>query len=240
MLKTLTGGGHPVILLSLLLPVATEEWSTCRRRRHRTRAGAMPPCFTLVDKEVRAIEPLPLTLFPLVFFRESRIESLSRSLCVPSVVPPPPPSISPQLELPGTSRRRLQLPHFLLSLLVPGIEPGPLQSSPASSTAPHPTDAAELPPAAAGHPQPLRALFASMVSYPPFWPSPCALSPSLSAVSRPRSPPASSHARPTRSLCPGLGIGLNRPAGRLFPMEARPKARTGPTTRPAASGLGPA
>ena len=38
----------------------------------------------------------------------------------------------------------------------------------------------------------------------------------------------------------GLGVGLNRPAGRFLPLGARPSARIGPATRPEVSGAAPA
>ena len=51
---------------------------------------------------------------------------------------------------------------------------------------------------------------------------------------------AAGQRRPPRSPRPGLGTGLNRPAGRLSPMEARPSIRTGPARRPVPSGWTPA
>ena len=42
---------------------------------------------------------------------------------------------------------------------------------------------------------------------------------------------AAGQRRPLRSPRPGLGTGMNRPAGRLFPMEARPNSRPGRALR---------
>ena len=44
----------------------------------------------------------------------------------------------------------------------------------------------------------------------------------------------------THSSAPGLGVGQNRPAGRLFPRGARPRTRPGPARGPDPSGWSPA
>ena len=44
----------------------------------------------------------------------------------------------------------------------------------------------------------------------------------------------------THSSAPGLGVGQNRPVGRLFPRDARPRTRPGPARGPDPSGWSPA